>query len=101
MSCSAIIRMSGISGAGVCCWALNWSGTGETRAPIQGRTRPAGDHPENRNAPWPDLLPGVGGTADGREGAHVLLAPPFIYKQNHVEELVGKLQRTFNDVNFL
>jgi hypothetical protein len=42
-----------------------------------------------------------GGTADGRDGAHVLLAPPFIYKQNHVDELVSKLQRTFDDVSFL
>ncbi len=42
-----------------------------------------------------------GGTADGREGAHVLLAPPFIYQHSHVEELVTKLQRTFNDVTFL
>jgi adenosylmethionine-8-amino-7-oxononanoate aminotransferase len=42
-----------------------------------------------------------GGTADGRDGAHVLLAPPFIYKQGHVDELVSKLQRTFDDVSFL
>jgi len=42
-----------------------------------------------------------GGTADGREGAHVLLAPPFIFSQAHVDELVSKLQRTFNDVSFL
>jgi len=42
-----------------------------------------------------------GGTADGRDGAHVLLAPPFIYKQAHVDELISKLQRTFDDVSFL
>ena len=42
-----------------------------------------------------------GGAADGRDGAHVLLAPPFIYKRNHVDELVSKLQRTFDDVEFL
>jgi adenosylmethionine-8-amino-7-oxononanoate aminotransferase len=32
-----------------------------------------------------------GGTADGRLGAHVLLAPPFIIGQDHVEEIVDKL----------
>jgi len=33
-----------------------------------------------------------GGTADGRAGAHILLAPPFIYDRNNVDELVTKLQ---------
>ena len=42
-----------------------------------------------------------GGTADGLNGAHILLAPPFIYDRSHVDELVTKLQRTFNDVRFL
>ena len=42
-----------------------------------------------------------GGTADGRNGAHVLLAPPFIYDRSHVDELVAKLQSTLNDVSFL
>ena len=32
-----------------------------------------------------------GGCADGRAGDHVLLAPPFIYESNHVEELIDKL----------
>ena len=41
-----------------------------------------------------------GGTADGHNGAHVLLAPPFIYNQSHVDELLTKLQRTLNDVTF-
>jgi adenosylmethionine-8-amino-7-oxononanoate aminotransferase len=33
-----------------------------------------------------------GGTADGRNGAHILLAPPFIYTEANVGELVGKLE---------
>jgi adenosylmethionine-8-amino-7-oxononanoate aminotransferase len=37
------------------------------------------------------IYPG-GRTADGQQGAHILLAPPFIYEERHVEELVGKLQ---------
>ncbi len=32
-----------------------------------------------------------GGTADGRRGAHVLLAPSFIIDETHVEEIVDKL----------
>ncbi len=72
----------------------------ETRAPIRAEL----GLPEiiRRTAMHHGLIcyPG-GGTADGREGAHVLLAPPFIYNQAHVDELVSKLQRTFNDVSFL
>ncbi|HEX9583962.1 MAG TPA: aspartate aminotransferase family protein [Gammaproteobacteria bacterium] len=33
----------------------------------------------------------MGGTIDGKTGNHVLLAPPFIIGQNHVDELVDKL----------
>ena len=36
------------------------------------------------------LYPG-GGTADGVSGAHIMLAPPFIYNEDHVNELVTKL----------
>ncbi|MEM9492284.1 MAG: aspartate aminotransferase family protein, partial [Myxococcota bacterium] len=32
-----------------------------------------------------------GGTADGQRGDHVLLAPPFIVDNDHLEELVDKL----------
>ena len=43
------------------------------------------------------IYPG-GGTADGRTGAHVLLAPPFIYATQHVDELVGKLAAVLGDI---
>ena len=33
----------------------------------------------------------MGGTIDGRSGDHVLLAPPFIVDEKHVDELVDKL----------
>lgn len=32
-----------------------------------------------------------GGTVDGRSGDHILLAPPFIIEDAHIEELVAKL----------
>lgn len=41
-----------------------------------------------------------GGTADGVNGAHILLAPPFIYQPQHVDELVGKLKKVLQQVRF-
>jgi len=41
-----------------------------------------------------------GGTADGRDGAHILLAPPYIYKSQHIAELVDKLTRTLDTLTF-
>ncbi len=40
----------------------------------------------------------MGGTIDGRRGDHILLAPPFIIEDAHVEEIVGKLGRAFERV---
>ncbi len=33
----------------------------------------------------------MGGTIDGKNGDHVLLAPPFIMQEQHIDELVSKL----------
>lgn len=41
-----------------------------------------------------------GGSVDGQDGAHILLAPPFIYQPQHIDELVGKLQKTLGQVRF-
>ncbi|VAX07453.1 Aminotransferase, class III [hydrothermal vent metagenome] len=41
-----------------------------------------------------------GGTADGINGAHILLAPPFIYEDSHVSELIEKLQRIIEEQTF-
>ena len=37
----------------------------------------------------------MGGTLDGRNGDHVLLAPPFIVQNEHLDELVEKLETAF------
>jgi adenosylmethionine-8-amino-7-oxononanoate aminotransferase len=37
-----------------------------------------------------------GGTADGSNGAHILLAPPFIYSEANVDELVTRLGRVLH-----
>jgi adenosylmethionine-8-amino-7-oxononanoate aminotransferase len=38
----------------------------------------------------------MGGTIDGVRGDHVLLAPPFILEDAHVEEIVDKLGRALD-----
>jgi adenosylmethionine-8-amino-7-oxononanoate aminotransferase len=35
----------------------------------------------------------MGGTIDGRQGDHVLLAPPFIIEDQHIDEIVDKLDQ--------
>ena len=35
----------------------------------------------------------MGGTIDGKRGDHILLAPPFILEDTHIDELVDKLAR--------
>lgn len=34
----------------------------------------------------------MGGTIDGQRGDHILLAPPFILEDTHIDEIVGKLK---------
>jgi adenosylmethionine-8-amino-7-oxononanoate aminotransferase len=33
----------------------------------------------------------MGGTIDGKNGDHILLAPPFIIDKNQIDELIEKL----------
>lgn len=40
----------------------------------------------------------MSGTRDGKNGDHILLAPPFIIEDQHIDELVGKLERALNSV---
>ncbi len=40
----------------------------------------------------------MGGTIDGRNGAHVLLAPPFIMEEAHIDLIVGALETAFTGV---
>lgn len=40
----------------------------------------------------------MGGTIDGVNGDHILLAPPFILEDAHIDEIVSKLQITFQQV---
>jgi len=34
----------------------------------------------------------MGGTVDGKIGDHILLAPPFIMQEHHIDEVISKLQ---------
>lgn len=40
----------------------------------------------------------MGGTIDGVNGDHILLAPPFILEESHIDEIIAKLQSAFNRV---
>lgn len=40
----------------------------------------------------------MGGTIDGKQGDHVLLAPPFIIDDNHIDEILGKLDTTIRKI---
>lgn len=40
----------------------------------------------------------MGGTIDGKQGDHILLAPPYILDDSHIDEIVTKLQTTFSRV---
>ena len=40
----------------------------------------------------------AGGTADGVDGVHIMLAPPFIYTEANADELVDKIGRTLTDI---
>jgi adenosylmethionine-8-amino-7-oxononanoate aminotransferase len=40
----------------------------------------------------------MGGTIDGRNGDHIMLAPPFIYTSDHMDEMVEKLKRAIDQV---
>lgn len=40
------------------------------------------------------MLYPLNGTIDGKNGHHILLAPPFIFQDNHIDELVTKLSVT-------
>jgi len=38
----------------------------------------------------------MGGTIDGRRGDHILLAPPYTITEDHVGEIVDKLERALD-----
>ncbi|WBA09193.1 aspartate aminotransferase family protein [Salinivibrio kushneri] len=38
----------------------------------------------------------MGGTIDGKQGHHILLAPPYIIKQPHIDEIAEKLRITLD-----
>jgi len=39
----------------------------------------------------------MGGTIDGRQGDHILLAPPFIVDETHLDEIIDKLSAAVDD----
>ena len=41
----------------------------------------------------------MAGTIDGKNGHHILLAPPFILQDQHIEEIISKLKATIDEVS--
>ncbi|MFN3018001.1 aspartate aminotransferase family protein [Vibrio coralliilyticus] len=41
----------------------------------------------------------MSGTIDGKQGHHILLAPPFIIEPSHIDEIVTKLKTTLTEVS--
>ena len=39
----------------------------------------------------------MGGVVDGKRGENAMIAPPFIFEEKHVFELIDKLNRTFEE----
>jgi adenosylmethionine-8-amino-7-oxononanoate aminotransferase len=40
----------------------------------------------------------MGGTIDGKNGDHILIAPPFIVTEAQIDEIVDRLALTVEDV---
>jgi adenosylmethionine-8-amino-7-oxononanoate aminotransferase len=40
----------------------------------------------------------MGGTIDGKAGDHILLAPPFIMEDHHIDEITSKLKTAMDQV---
>ena len=38
----------------------------------------------------------MGGTLDGRQGDHILLAPPFMLEDSHLDEITDRLGRAID-----
>jgi adenosylmethionine-8-amino-7-oxononanoate aminotransferase len=69
----------------------------ETKAPFDPSRGVAGKIKKAAMAAGLSCYP-MSGTIDGVRGDHVLLAPPFIMQDAHVDEIVGKLGKAFGEV---
>jgi adenosylmethionine-8-amino-7-oxononanoate aminotransferase len=78
-------------------WGLELVGDRDSKAPVSAALGLPGKVKDAAMANGLICYPG-GGTADGSDGAHVLLAPPYICENTHIEELVDKLARTLSQV---
>ena len=87
---SAAIRMSATSAAAGCSAGSSWCATGRPR---RRSTRRSQLHARvKREAMARGLMTyPMGGTVDGRQGDHVLLAPPFIVDEAHLDLIVERL----------
>ncbi|MEM9125608.1 MAG: aminotransferase class III-fold pyridoxal phosphate-dependent enzyme, partial [Pseudomonadota bacterium] len=64
----------------------------DSKAPFDPETRVAAKIKKAAMAEGLICYP-MSGTRDGRNGDHILLAPPFIIEDTHVDELIAKLSK--------
>lgn len=78
-------------------WALELVADRATKAPFEPERRLSArlKHQALENGLLCYPMPG---TIDGKRGDHVLIAPPYIVSQAHLEELVDKLGRSLDQV---
>ena len=94
-SASATIRMSATSAAAACSRHSSWSGT----APPRRRSIRQKLHARVKKAAMARglMVYPMGGTIDGTQGDHVLLAPPFIVTEDQIGEIVDRLGSAVDD----
>ena len=71
-------------------WALELVADRNTKAPLLHQLSMAAEIKRQGMAQGLACYPNSG-TIDGLHGDHILLAPPYIIEQSHVEEIVDKL----------
>ncbi len=40
----------------------------------------------------------MAGTINGKDGNHVLLAPPYIMQEKHIDEIITKIDKTLKEI---
>ncbi len=96
-SASASTPTSATSAAAACSAASSSSPTAKPSTPFDPAQRIAGRLKKAAFEAGLICYP-MGGTVDGRAGDHVLLAPPFIVEDKHIDEITAKLAGAIDQV---
>ncbi len=78
-------------------WGLELVADRQSKAPFDPKLGIAGRAKKAAFARGLMIYP-MGGTIDGKSGDHILLAPPFIYEDEHIDILIERLSVALDDV---